>query len=51
MQTVSLDLTAEQNTLSEDAANIAAKHGIDPEELFRVMIDVLSGEYDDEDND
>lgn len=49
MQTMT-DEQNTQNTLSEDAANIAAKHGIDPEELFRVMIDVLSGEYDDEDN-
>lgn len=44
-------MTEEHNTLSEDAADIAAKHGVDPEELFRVMIDVLSGKYDDEDND
>lgn len=44
-------MTDEQNTLSEDVADIAAKHGIDPEELFSAILDVLSGECDDEDND
>lgn len=44
-------MNTQNNTLSEDMTAIADKHGIDPDTLIAVVLDVLAGNYDEEESD
>lgn len=44
-------MNTQNNTLSEDMTAIADKHGIDPDTLIAVVLDVLADNYDEEESD